>query len=190
MRTPFSPSTARVRAAQVRGVAAWIFVTIVGPRLCHHITLEQEERTKRAIQARLWEKWMVHDAIATSGLVRPGVRRVRRTQGRGYSDELAALPKGANLGLSCGNLQAVAALKPGETVLDLGSGAGFDVFLASPKVGSSGRAIGVDMTDATLERARGYAEKRASRTSSFGKARLKPSRSRTAPLTSLSLTAC
>jgi arsenite methyltransferase len=78
----------------------------------------------------------------------------------GYTaDELAALPEGANLGLSCGNPQAVAALKPGETVLDLGSGAGFDVFLASPKVGPSGRAIGVDMTDAMLERARAYAEK-------------------------------
>lgn len=78
----------------------------------------------------------------------------------GYTaQELAALPEGANLGLSCGNPQVVAALKPGETVLDLGSGAGFDVFLASPKVGPSGRAIGVDMTDAMLERARAYAEK-------------------------------
>ena len=73
--------------------------------------------------------------------------------------ELASLPEGANLGLSCGNPQAVAALKAGETVLDLGSGAGFDVFLASPKVGPTGRAIGVDMTDAMLERARAYAEK-------------------------------
>jgi SAM-dependent methyltransferase len=78
----------------------------------------------------------------------------------GYSsDELAALPEGANLGLSCGNPQALAALKPGETVLDLGSGAGFDVFLASPKVGPTGRVIGVDMTDAMLQRARAYAEK-------------------------------
>jgi SAM-dependent methyltransferase len=78
----------------------------------------------------------------------------------GYTaDELATLPEGANLGLSCGNPQAVAALKPGETVLDLGSGAGFDVFLASPKVGPTGRAIGVDMTDAMLERARAYAQK-------------------------------
>jgi len=78
----------------------------------------------------------------------------------GYTaEELASLPDGANLGLSCGNPQTIAALKPGETVLDLGSGAGFDVFLASPKVGLSGRAIGVDMTDAMLERARAYAEK-------------------------------
>jgi ubiquinone/menaquinone biosynthesis C-methylase UbiE len=73
--------------------------------------------------------------------------------------ELAILPEGANLGLSCGNPQALAALKPGETVLDLGSGAGFDVFLAAPKVGPTGRVIGVDMTDAMLERARAYAQK-------------------------------
>lgn len=78
----------------------------------------------------------------------------------GYTaEELAALPEGANLGLSCGNPQTVAALKPGEVVLDLGSGAGFDVFLVSPKVGPTGRALGVDMTDAMLERARAYAEK-------------------------------
>jgi arsenite methyltransferase len=73
----------------------------------------------------------------------------------GYSaDELATLPEGANLGLSCGNPQAVAALRPGETVLDLGSGAGFDCFLAAGKVGPTGRVIGVDMTDAMLEKAR------------------------------------
>src|SRR5271166_6250206 len=73
----------------------------------------------------------------------------------GYSaDELATLPDGANLGLSCGNPQALAALQPGETVLDLGSGAGFDCFLAAHKVGPTGRVIGVDMTDAMLEKAR------------------------------------
>jgi arsenite methyltransferase len=78
----------------------------------------------------------------------------------GYSAvELATLPEGANLGLSCGNPQAVAALKPGETVLDLGSGAGFDCFLAAGKVGRSGRVIGVDMTDAMLEKARANAAK-------------------------------
>src|SRR5438270_7851180 len=73
----------------------------------------------------------------------------------GYSaDELATLPEGANLGLSCGNPQAVAAMQPGETVLDLGSGAGFDCFLAARTVGPTGRVIGVDMTDAMLEKAR------------------------------------
>jgi len=73
----------------------------------------------------------------------------------GYSaEELAALPDGANLGLSCGNPAALAALKPGEVVLDLGSGGGFDVFIAGRKVGDTGRAIGVDMTPEMLARAR------------------------------------
>jgi len=78
----------------------------------------------------------------------------------GYSvAELATLPAGANLGLSCGNPQALAAMRPGETVLDLGSGAGFDCFLAARQVGASGRVIGVDMTDAMLEKARANADK-------------------------------
>ncbi len=76
-------------------------------------------------------------------------------QAIGYSaEELAAIPEGANLGLSCGNPGAIAALRPGETVLDLGSGAGFDCFVIGPKVGARGRAIGVDMTGEMLARAR------------------------------------
>jgi SAM-dependent methyltransferase len=77
----------------------------------------------------------------------------------GYSDaELATLPEGANMGLSCGNPGAIAALKPGEVVLDLGSGGGFDVFLAAQKVGPKGRAIGVDMTPEMVAKARKNAE--------------------------------
>jgi arsenite methyltransferase len=73
----------------------------------------------------------------------------------GYSsEELAALPDGANMGLSCGNPNALAALKPGEVVLDLGAGGGFDVFIAGRKVGPTGRAIGVDMTPEMLAKAR------------------------------------
>lgn len=73
----------------------------------------------------------------------------------GYStEELRALPEGANMGLSCGNPAALAALKPGEVVLDLGSGGGFDVFIAGRKVGATGRAIGVDMTPEMLAKAR------------------------------------
>ena len=73
----------------------------------------------------------------------------------GYSKaELQALPEGANMGLSCGNPAALAALKPGEVVLDLGSGGGFDVFIAGRKVGATGRAIGVDMTPEMLAKAR------------------------------------
>ncbi|HLY44671.1 MAG TPA: arsenite methyltransferase [Stellaceae bacterium] len=73
----------------------------------------------------------------------------------GYSAaELAAVPDGANLGLGCGNPQAIAAMQPGETVVDLGSGAGFDCFLAAQQVGASGRVIGVDMTHEMLKKAR------------------------------------
>ena len=73
----------------------------------------------------------------------------------GYSaDELAAVPEGANLGLGCGNPQAVAAMKPGEIVVDLGSGAGFDCFLAAKQVGPAGHVIGVDMTHEMLKKAR------------------------------------
>jgi AhpD family alkylhydroperoxidase len=73
----------------------------------------------------------------------------------GYSvEELKVLPEGANMGLSCGNPAALAALKPGEVVLDLGSGGGFDVFIAGRKVGATGRAIGVDMTPEMLAKAR------------------------------------
>lgn len=73
----------------------------------------------------------------------------------GYSaEEIQKLPEGANMGLSCGNPTAIANLKPGQVVLDLGSGGGFDCFLAGPKVGASGRVIGVDMTPAMLTKAR------------------------------------
>ncbi|MBD3868060.1 MAG: arsenite methyltransferase [Acidobacteria bacterium] len=73
----------------------------------------------------------------------------------GYSsDEIGSVPDGANLGLGCGNPNALAALQPGETVLDLGSGAGFDALIAAPRVGPTGRVIGVDMTPEMLERAR------------------------------------
>lgn len=82
------------------------------------------------------------------------------SQGIGYSaEETAAVPEGANLGLGCGNPQAIAALKVGETVLDLGSGAGFDCFLAARAVGPSGRVIGVDMTPDMVSKARTNAAK-------------------------------
>jgi arsenite methyltransferase len=88
-----------------------------------------------------------------------GTDAVDVSRALGYSDEeLAAVPEGANLGLGCGNPQAIAALKPGETVLDLGSGAGFDAFLASDAVGATGHVIGVDMTPQMLTRARANAK--------------------------------
>lgn len=112
-------------------------------------------------------------------LVREGYGRIAREGGRccgascgcadsasaadvahavGYgTDDLAALPDGANMGLSCGNPLALALLKPGDVVLDLGSGGGFDVFIAARNVGASGRAIGVDMTPDMLQKARANA---------------------------------
>jgi SAM-dependent methyltransferase len=76
----------------------------------------------------------------------------------GYSpEELAAVPEGANLGLGCGNPQAIAALQPGERVLDLGAGGGFDCFLAARQVGPTGRVIGVDMTPDMVTKARANA---------------------------------
>jgi ubiquinone/menaquinone biosynthesis C-methylase UbiE len=78
----------------------------------------------------------------------------------GYSEEeMNSVPEGANLGLGCGNPTALASLKEGEIVLDLGSGAGFDCFLAAKKVGKKGKVIGVDMTPEMLDKARANAEK-------------------------------
>jgi arsenite methyltransferase len=77
----------------------------------------------------------------------------------GYSDkDVSSVPNGANMGLGCGNPQAIASLKEGETVLDLGSGGGFDCFLALKAVGNTGRVIGVDMTPEMVSKARKNAE--------------------------------
>ena len=82
------------------------------------------------------------------------------TKGIGYSDEeLKAVPDGANLGLGCGNPIALASLKEGDIVLDLGSGAGIDCFLAAHKVGLTGKVIGIDMTPEMVSRARENAQK-------------------------------
>lgn len=86
----------------------------------------------------------------------------------GYSDrELRSVPEGANLGLGCGNPVAFAAIKEGDTVLDLGSGAGVDCFLAADIVGPSGTVIGVDMTPEMVERARAIAERNGRRNIDF-----------------------
>ena len=87
------------------------------------------------------------------GLAPQGAEKLARELG--YTvEELKALPDGANMGLSCGNPAALAALKPGEVILDLGSGGGFDIFIAGRKVGPTGRAIGVDMTAEMTSKAR------------------------------------
>src|SRR5271157_823440 len=78
-----------------------------------------------------------------------------RARDMGYSaEQLASVPEGANLGLGCGNPQAIAAMRPGEVLVDLGSGAGFDCLLAARQVGAAGRVIGVDMTHEMLKKAR------------------------------------
>ncbi len=78
----------------------------------------------------------------------------------GYSkEELDSVPEGADMGLGCGNPRAIASLRPGDTVVDLGSGGGFDAFLAAREVGEDGHVIGIDMTPAMLSKARGNADK-------------------------------
>ena len=84
----------------------------------------------------------------------------RQTPMPGYSaEEAGAVPEGANMGLGCGNPQAIAKLKQGETVLDLGCGGGFDCFLAAKQVGDAGHVIGIDMTPDMLDKARANAKK-------------------------------
>lgn len=111
------------------------------------------EDVRRVVQARYGE-------VAASALSNAdaGVRAV--AEAFGYSaQELASVPAGANMGLSCGNPTATASLRPGEVVVDLGSGGGLDVFLAARKVGPTGRAIGIDMTPEMIHRARDNAAK-------------------------------
>jgi SAM-dependent methyltransferase len=94
-------------------------------------------------------------APAASSCCGPETAPHDKARRMGYSEaELAAVPEGANLGLGCGNPQAIAALEPGEVVIDLGSGAGFDCFPAARQVGDSGRVIGIDMTHEMLQKAR------------------------------------
>lgn len=101
-----------------------------------------------------------YGAVAESTLSsnHAGVKAV--AEAFGYSaEELTSIPAEANMGLSCGNPTATANLRTGEVVVDLGSGGGLDVFLASKQVGPTGKAIGIDMTAAMIERARSNAEK-------------------------------
>lgn len=101
------------------------------------------------------------DIAKSSGSCCCSNMKAQRQSGEmGYSeDEMNEVPPGSNLGLGCGNPVAIASFKSGETVLDLGSGAGFDAFLAVNKVGKTGRVIGVDMTDEMLKKARENARK-------------------------------
>jgi arsenite methyltransferase len=111
------------------------------------------DKIKQAVQSK-------YGSLAKSGLSsdHSGVRAV--AEAFGYTpEELASIPAEANMGVSCGNPTAFASLKPGETVVDLGSGGGLDVFLAAQRVGPTGKAIGIDMTVEMLELARRNAAK-------------------------------
>jgi SAM-dependent methyltransferase len=112
---------------------------------------------EKSIEKAVREKYA---AVAVSDLSseHTGVRAV--AEAFGYTaEELSSIPAEANMGLSCGNPTATANLRPGEVVVDLGSGGGLDVFLAAKKVGPTGKAIGIDMTPEMIERASGNAAK-------------------------------
>jgi SAM-dependent methyltransferase len=117
-------------------------------------TLRNKEQIREAVRAGYGEIARNGGSCASASCCGSGAAaQVARAVGYGEA-ELAALPDGANMGLSCGNPTALASLRPGEVVLDLGSGGGFDVFIAGRKVGPAGRVIGVDMTADMIARAR------------------------------------
>lgn len=127
-----------------------------------HDAIRQQVRTAYAAVANTGSSCCATASAPSGGCCAPSEQSVAEllSRGIGYSaDETAAVPEGANLGLGCGNPQAIAALKPGECVLDLGSGAGFDCFLAARAVGADGRVIGVDMTPDMVSKARANATK-------------------------------
>jgi arsenite methyltransferase len=120
------------------------------------------EQIKDNVRAAVREQYGNVARAKTSGACAPGCcgPAPDASLALGYSaEDLASVPEGANMGLGCGNPQAIAALRPGETVLDLGSGGGFDSFLAAKQVGATGRVIGVDMTPDMLSKARANAAK-------------------------------
>ena len=120
------------------------------------------EQTKDEVRAAVREQYGNVARAKTAGACAPGCcgPSPDASLALGYSaEDLAAVPEGANMGLGCGNPQAIAALRPGETVLDLGAGGGFDCFLAAKQVGPTGRVIGVDMTPDMLSKARANAVK-------------------------------
>ncbi|PTY03709.1 arsenite S-adenosylmethyltransferase [Opitutaceae bacterium EW11] len=130
-------------------------------------TLPDPETIKETVRRHYGAIAAAHDASkASSCCGKPQAPRCgcstadAQARTAGYSDqELSAVPDGANLGLGCGNPVAIASLQKGQTVLDLGSGAGFDAFLAARAVGPEGRVIGVDMTAEMLAKARANAKR-------------------------------
>ncbi len=118
-----------------------------------------DEDIKRIVRERYGERATTGTSCCGAGCgCGPSVQDLSLSMGYTEAD-LESAPEGANLGLGCGNPVALAGLREGETVLDLGSGAGFDCFLAARRVGPKGRVIGVDMTPEMLARARENARK-------------------------------
>jgi SAM-dependent methyltransferase len=116
--------------------------------------LDHQEKIREAVREGYGQIAQTGGCCASASCCGSGAA-AEVAQAVGYSEaELATLPEGANMGLSCGNPTVVASLKPGEVVLDLGSGGGFDAFIAGQKVGAAGRVIGVDMTSEMLSKAR------------------------------------
>lgn len=118
-------------------------------------TIDPAEKLRTTVREGYAEIAEGSDCCGGGGCCGPTMDASELATKIGYTtEEIAALPEGANMGLSCGNPTAIASLAPGEVVVDLGAGGGFDCFLAGPKVGSAGRVIGVDMTPAMLTKAR------------------------------------
>ncbi len=122
-----------------------------------------QEKTKDEVRSTVREQYAKVARATGPTSCSPGCcgpTDARSSLALGYSEEdIDAVPEGANMGLGCGNPQSIAALKPGETVLDLGAGGGFDCFLAAKRVGADGKVIGVDMTPDMVSKARGNAVK-------------------------------
>jgi arsenite methyltransferase len=117
----------------------------------------KEKQIKEAVKGR-YARLAKQDQKSCCPSCSGAASSILRTKGVGYSGEdLERIPEEAVMGLGCGNPIAIAELKEGEVVLDLGSGAGVDVFLAANKVGPTGRVIGVDMTEEMVDKARGIA---------------------------------
>ena len=132
-------------------------------------TIVDSERVKAAVRetyGRIATEQRSAGCCGSTGCCGPGAEPT--SDALGYSDEeRRGAPEGADLGLGCGNPQAIAELKLGERVLDLGSGAGFDAFLAARQVGETGRVIGVDMTAEMIAKARGNIAKTEMRNVEF-----------------------
>ncbi len=119
---------------------------------------ERHVDVKRAVKKRYGEMARQAGKSCCGGGQPRTAEAAARAVGYG-TEEIAAAPEGANLGLGCGNPLALAEVRAGDVVLDLGSGAGFDAFLAAPRVGATGRVIGVDMTKEMVSQARANAKK-------------------------------